>query len=550
MNCSFNFQQVEFSLFETKHDNLKNFFNSLARDEIWDCCYDGVYSRGEAYYKQGAVMEIAFYGTDCLKAMVRGNLDYKIRILLSDGKVSGECSCPFGGICKHLIATLLFACDQVSELEENASTKSNDQDLRDYLNTLSKKELIGLVDQFAPDSFRQYISNRATSVENASTIVEKVRKKIDKLFLDEELLWNPADMEQALVKQFKKLSGLGDKQADSIGRFILEVIREVSSAQDQGYLYDSYYDQVLEDDELNQQARALIKSMPLEKRIAFLKELEDELKDSSYDTFTGILDQLSELFTSGEQKPLKNIFLTSLEQSDFRNAEGIYTMIASILNEKEKEHALKHIGLLSSSLALQYAEFCEQQGAISKALEVLVQSKNTHDYWSNQASVLSSQLRLSATSGDLNLALAVEALNENPTKEMLELAASYLPSESEKLEEVVKDQNGYEFLEYLEAAGRLKEAVQVVLNDASIWEESKFSFFKKYKKQFPNEAGEYFRKRIDENLQYADNTYYQNIRDSLKALKVIDSTGAREITENIKLGYKRRRNLMAMLERL
>ncbi|MFB6233987.1 MAG: SWIM zinc finger domain-containing protein [Halopenitus sp.] len=69
------------------------------------------YDRGEDYYEQGAVLDIAKRG-ETLRAEVEGSQyePYQVTVELGDsGVVDTECSCPYdhGGICKHRVAVLL-----------------------------------------------------------------------------------------------------------------------------------------------------------------------------------------------------------------------------------------------------------------------------------------------------------------------------------------------------------------------------------------------------------------------------------------------------------
>ena len=76
------------------------------------------YARGEGYARQGAVSQIMWDGDDCaLRGLVRGNASYpyetSVFFSLSDGRraefVMGDCSCPVGYNCKHVVALVLSA---------------------------------------------------------------------------------------------------------------------------------------------------------------------------------------------------------------------------------------------------------------------------------------------------------------------------------------------------------------------------------------------------------------------------------------------------------
>ncbi len=64
------------------------------------------YKKGEDYYQRGVVRSLLADG-DEIVAKVRGTHDYKVRLWMDDGEVSGKCSCPMGDMgafCKHMVA--------------------------------------------------------------------------------------------------------------------------------------------------------------------------------------------------------------------------------------------------------------------------------------------------------------------------------------------------------------------------------------------------------------------------------------------------------------
>lgn len=64
------------------------------------------YKRGEDYFQRGLVRSLLADG-DEIVAKVHGTQDYKVRLQMDDGDISGECSCPMGNMgafCKHMVA--------------------------------------------------------------------------------------------------------------------------------------------------------------------------------------------------------------------------------------------------------------------------------------------------------------------------------------------------------------------------------------------------------------------------------------------------------------
>jgi hypothetical protein len=81
----------------------------------------------------------------------------------------------------------------------------------------------------------------------------------------------------------------------------------------------------------------------------------------------------------------------------------------------------------------------------------------------------------------------------------------------------------------------------------TIWGDRVFGFYKKNKKHFSADAVKYFSKTINENLQHTGDHYYHTITEALQQLKKIDVKLADRLKTDMRLHYKRRSKLMAMI---
>jgi uncharacterized Zn finger protein len=113
------------------------------------------FQRGQSYYRQGAVHNLTRRG-NCLTAEVEGS-DYEpYQIVITfdaDDVEDAECSCPYdwGGVCKHIVATLLHYINKQEEAKERPPLDTllaplQAQQLRDILLTLAD-EHIDLADE-------------------------------------------------------------------------------------------------------------------------------------------------------------------------------------------------------------------------------------------------------------------------------------------------------------------------------------------------------------------------------------------------------------------
>lgn len=115
------------------------------------------FRRGREYYQRGAVISLIQRGQQ-LAAEVAGSefAPYEVRVVFDEaGVVESSCSCPYewGGICKHVVATLLARLhepESVRELPALEDTLSGleKEDLKDLLLKLAERDpsLTGLIE--------------------------------------------------------------------------------------------------------------------------------------------------------------------------------------------------------------------------------------------------------------------------------------------------------------------------------------------------------------------------------------------------------------------
>lgn len=79
----------------------------LTVEKIRGLCTEDSFERGLKYFEEGRVKQVDFFG-DTITAVVEGTENYRVTIRVN-GDVEGRCTCPYdwGGICKHIVATLI-----------------------------------------------------------------------------------------------------------------------------------------------------------------------------------------------------------------------------------------------------------------------------------------------------------------------------------------------------------------------------------------------------------------------------------------------------------
>ncbi|MDP6749275.1 MAG: hypothetical protein QGH37_20065 [Candidatus Poribacteria bacterium] len=172
-------------------------------------------------------------------------------------------------------------------MERNSSTNK----IRNYLESLTRDELINLILKFAPQSLIDNISSQFARKKEPLTIFNKTSKTIDKILSDEDLLYNPSEFGRKLSTQLEKLRGLWDKLPSQIGNLIIRIVEDVEQSFEDGYLYIEEYgedDDYFESEDVNDYVIHFVNTLPKEIKFDYVKKLKETLNDFGYSTFMSI----------------------------------------------------------------------------------------------------------------------------------------------------------------------------------------------------------------------------------------------------------------------
>jgi uncharacterized Zn finger protein len=539
-------------LFITQQNNLSDFFTTISEDDIQGCCESKVYHRGVEYYEFGNVADVS-YNIDKtrLKTQVEGSSDYIVIISLQNGHIEGTCTCPYEeGICKHIIASLLFAIDESSEIDDVPDAQNPGTDINQYLLSLSKNELISLVKKFAPEQFWVEVKNKFSDSTSAQNIFKKVERNIQKIFNNSDCLYDIGVFSAALDKEIEKLSGLEKQLKNEVEELLFYIISEVDNAFDEGYLYDDYNDYNYEpSEEFNGFVTSYARSLNYEEKTAFLTKLDTVLQEQSYETYRS-LEQLSgTVFTEDNLPALKHMLVNDYKNISPRLIENYYERVHHLLTEQEKEVILTEIQNISSKWIIELAGLYDSQNRSTKAVDTIkIWLSRNGAFGAEKVHML--YLDLLAKAG-LNLSEAANvAITKCPSCAMLQKIASLTSDGLSNYEQILKQKAAEQLLEYLELNNRLPEALTLIKQSKAIWPERIFDFFKKHKKHFPSDAEKYFSEVINKNLEYTGDNYYYTISDIIQQLKQINKALAAEYLADIRVNYKRRRKLISILSNL
>ena len=541
------------TLFNTSKKNLQTFFNTLSDDEIRDCCSSSVFNRGEDYFDTDSVYQ-ATYNREktLLKAIVSGSEEYAVTIVLAEGKVSGSCTCPYGDVCKHLVATLLYAADVLEIETENISGEDTGSRFQQYLQSLSKEELMALVEKFAPDRFRTEVNNKFADAGSAQSIFRKVEQKIHKILENQYLMSNFSGFNQALDSELAKLSGLEKSLQKELERLLFEIMSKIEDAVENGELYEYDNDWGYEPSSFfNDFFAGFAASLDIEQKIVFLAIIDATLEEQSYSTFESLRNVANSAFSDNDLPHLKKMLMDEYHKLSHQLAGKYYDRVHHLLSYNEKTEILDMLSESDSKRIIELAALHDANGELSKAIETL---KNWLTYnrgsYSRHEDVHTLYLDF-LKKGNCELSdAAVETITNCPTHTMLAKIVSATDGDPARYELLLEQKDSGEMLLYLQKQERLPEALALIKRKPNIYESLVYDFFKVHKTLFPDEATAFFSKVIDKNLENTGDRYYEAITEAIRQMMKSDLSKANEYLNNIRANYKRRSKLMSMLDRL
>lgn len=529
---------------------LEEILASISVDEIEATVGFSTFSKGQEYYNRGLVKRAEFDSSgSTLVALVLGERAYTVTIEVAGGELTSHCTCPIGGNCKHVVAALLFAVFERDKIEARIEHSKNNL-VEQHLQSLSKSDLISLVLRFAPESYLVEVQNRNSGENRAAGIFRKAKKNIEELFDDRELLYEPDDFEAALSHRVSKIFGLERYLKDDIKDLILYIIRNIEAAIDEGLLYNDYYDDPFEvPEEFNQLISNLLETQTVSEKQSFFEALDDLISESSYDAFHQLLNLADSAYSESDLPELKQALLAGNSELSPALVEAYYRQVSSIMTWEEREIILSRLKEERNERLLELADLYRAQRLDAKAVDLLKTWLQTEKRFGTEEVYIYLIDLLHSLGRELAPTLKA-AITSNGTVRMIQKIDEVTLGHTVDYELIMKGKSSYALLEFLEIKGRLSEALLLIKEVNGINDDRRFQFFKQHKAKFPQESEIFFRKWISSNLQLAGDVHYRHVAEGLKHLKTINRMLASELISNIKAEYKRRRNLMKLLDAL
>ena len=513
-----------------KSTNFKDILLQFSTDDIREMIDDHtIFARGNSYNKRDFVSNVIQTEENRVKAKVLGssNNSYEINIYRKGESLHAECNCPYGDVCKHISATLIHIA-QTKTLKVSMILSHQDKVL-EHLQTLSNSELIELVTKFAPDSFiKEIILNDAPS-EELNVRINEIACSIKMDLNDEDLLYNPERFQKNISEYMENLKPFVNKNPDEVFEIVFDLAEQIESLQEEGYLYiDRYYDEEYFDfDTLSSEIMELIyRVTDRQKQLDIFME--------SVNVATGYMSISYDLLEVED----KRVFLDYFDED---SSLKLYSFVEEFLSFEEKEKFLLNqpTNWVFRWLVNLYLENDKKDLAIDY-VENLIKEKFELDY-------IEKLMDITEISKDRLRVFILQAM-ENGGYRDYDFTLKYINKieDRKEIELLLKEKTLGRYYQLLQQEERVAEMFELLDKLSN----KKEKFFKKYKKEYPTEATAFFRAEIEENLKPTGNEYYQKIAEYLTHLKeLIEEEEFDMMVRGLKLEYKRRRNLVKILEK-
>ena len=510
------------SLFTTSENDLSVFFKSLSPDEVRSCCSLSVHRRAQDYYESDAVSRLTYNSEKTkLKAVVSENSDYTVNITVDSGMVYGSCTCSHDDVCKHIAATMLYMVDDVSVFVKSASEQNQNE-----------------------------MKSNGTFADPAQKSYADIEQKIRKLFYNDSLMRSIDSFSIALDNELKKLSGLEKSASKEIDELVFFIFKRVEESFERGYLRDDYSgNYYIASQGFNEFFVKYVSCLESDEKTKFLEKIDITLKQQSFSTFQGLMEVIGLVFSRDDLPNLKNVLINRHQNISLELVGKYYDYVAETLSYSEKVSILHVLFKDSTKRAIELATLHDTNGNLSKAIELISGwlNENRGSYESHEEARALHLDLLKKGCHDLSEA-AADAIVYCSTETMLSKIVSMIDGNTERYESLLEEKNANELLVYLQKKKRLSDALSLIKRRTSISENLSYNFFLKHKNLFKKDAAEYFSKIIEKNLN--DGTgdrYYEAIVDAIDQLASVDAEKTTKYLNTIRTVYKRRRNLVNML---
>lgn len=572
------------SLFHTTETSLAKAIADLTTSQLRSLVGSTIFQRGESYYASGAVEDISYTDRRTLEATVSGSEFYSIMISLEGDSVEADCDCPFdGGTCKHIVAVLLEAMNEgesVRDYPDDDNDEEEDSDeteqtgvlplkalgkagspptaskeFRQYVESLPLKELQELVLQYAPENFRRTVLTRSLSASDAEKVMNAAERAVQNIFNNDYLRHDNDKLEQELMRQCERVRGLWATFPERVASMLVEIMTTIDEGFEEGDFYEDDEDEGFISDDFDSYVVQFLRAVPLDKKHTIVQQIEEFLGSTGFSNFDRITKRKPEWFSREELPAMKDAILNDIRKKKYDgDPERDYATISPDLSDEEREMVLLAFYNDNSNLTLELANLYTTQHKFNEALTVvdmrLKKVLVANSWWSGGIMpLLQRRLALAATTKEppkAYLQQAEKILKYHPRAELLLAAAEYLGSFVTPLETLVGKERPEELFTYLDKQGRFEECWQMI-QAQRVQDDTAYDFAVKHLRTEPDDAKGVLLRRIEAYKPLTGDAAYHKIAEALKQLRIIDKAKTQKILLDLRTNYKRRTNLMKIL---
>jgi len=134
--------------------NIISYISTLTYDELEDWAGEKIFTRGKSLVNK--VRQLERRGENELIAQVKGTELYDCSVVLEDGELESDCTCPYYDRCKHVVAVVLAAAKAIKAEQDiplvtpiNASSRTLSSELsaESSIQDEIKKQMLELIQQ-------------------------------------------------------------------------------------------------------------------------------------------------------------------------------------------------------------------------------------------------------------------------------------------------------------------------------------------------------------------------------------------------------------------
>jgi hypothetical protein len=420
-------------------------------------------------------------------------------------------------------------------------------DFKEYLKTLSKNQLVEIIDLYAPVSFREHVSNLQLEGDQARKAFEKITKKVNLIFQDLDLMYDPAEFTRVFESLVEKLTGLWGRFPEETGELFLFYLKRIDAAVSEGYLYDHYRDEIYGGVRFQELIQRYAYELPFHQKKSFVYGLEDILSILDYDIFYWYEAQLDKIYRPEELPLLKENYLKGLSKDEGHFKKAYYLFLKEFMSLEEKAYVLSKIYHLGKDLSLDLVQTLVAMEKHPEALDFLKELFETNPQQKSEE-LFQQMIQLKAYVGESFLSELEEGIRTLASESFLIFAIPFFPEKQGAFESILLEASHTSYFKFLTNDNRIEEAYQLIQSSNKIRDSLVFEFYKKYGKKYPEAATTYFIACINRELPHTGNRPYEAIVSYLKIMRKFNPVKVNEVLLMLRTEYKRRRNLMNLLE--